>query len=179
MKISKLKKGDIAFIIVIVLVVSIAILGLLACVPLKQKIDKSIAGLCWNIHNLEDYSDATIELEGYYYNYVIELWNTDYYEGSMKISGDDNYELEWIKASFIQSDAPDGTKYNYAIFDDILDKNAFSGYIYVNNNRSLSELIISPNGESKQRYAFPATNINEAEALDMKLNATRWTSDTQ
>ena len=172
MKTSKIKKGDIAFVIVIGLITCLVVLVLLASVPIKQRVNKSMNGIRWDVNNSGDYDTSHITMDGYYYNYILELWDSDYYEGSINITGEEEHNLEWVKMFIVAVQAPDGTKYTYASFKEALNRDDLRGYMFMKKGASMSELVIVPS-DSKYQYAFPATNLEEAEKLDNKLNVAK------
>ncbi len=177
MKKLNLKSKNIIWLIAVIILLAVGVFCFLACVPIKQNINKKSDGICWNVKDSEEERKVEAEIRGDYYNYIIELWNTDRFEGDIVITGGQNYNIPQVTAHFLDFKAPDGQKYVYAsMISYRAESNSMTsmGDIYINKKEKLSEFVICPDGSEDMRYAFPASNREDAEKLDKKLNILMW-----
>ena len=150
---------------------------ILACVPIKKSINKEVEGICWNVKASDEVGTVKAKVSGDYCDYIIEWWNSDRFEGDIVITGQWDYNIPQVTAQFIDTKMQDGSKYTYASINSYMaDTNSMNnrGQIFINKKEKLSKFVICPSDSGDMRYAFPASNRDEAEKLDKELNILRW-----
>jgi len=174
---SSTKSNNILLIAVTIIVLVICVFCLLAGVPVKNSVNKEIEGISWSIDNFDKERTIKAEVSGTYYDYIIELWNNDYFKGDITITGEWNYNIPQVTAYFVDQNTPDGKEYTYAFMISYMpESNSMEsrGEIFINKKKQLSEFVICPDGSKDMRYAFPASNKEDAEKLDKELNILMW-----
>lgn len=152
MKVPKLEKRDIAFWIIIIFVFIGVIFWVLSNVPLKVKVYKSIQGICWNPNDESKYYTTELKFDGYYCNYILENKKNDDYTMKVYIVGIEGTE-DFDHVALRREGDPYPDPYTSII-------NVVAQYY--DNER---ECVIRGRVDGGYRYAFPATNIDEAKAL--------------
>ena len=180
MKISKLKKGDMAFWIIIMFILIGVIFWALSNVPIKVKVNKTIQGICWNPENESEYYTTELTLAGYYYDYIFENKKYDRYEGSFQVAGIERMEdLTKVWLHYVGMPAPfqDISKSSAQCYNSSKNSIEKGGELFSPRNERLSKMILKGWGDSEYMYAFPATNIDEAKALYDEIVEWEWGAD--
>ena len=180
MKISKLKKSDTAFWIILMFVLIGVIFWALSNVPLKVKVSKTIEGICWNPEDESEYYTTELTLEGYYYDYIFENKKNDRYEGGFNVSDVgimEDLTKVWLHygempAPFEDISRGDAQYYNSS--KNVMEK---GGELFAPKNARLSKMILCGWVDSEYMYAFPAANIDEAKTLYDEIIDWEWGTD--
>lgn len=171
----QVNKKMVMIIVSVAVVLCLGVFVLLTCVPFKVAVNEELTGVAYNLEDINDNSDSKVIYNGYYYDYILELWKDDYYKGDITIIGEESHSFQLATAGFVRHKRMDGkTMYYTSIMAYAEEDNVMAtvGDIYKTDGDITSGVAIYPKN-SEYGYVFPAENMEDAQKLVEDMNVMR------
>lgn len=169
------KKDIIIFTTGCTIILAAIVIVLLNVIPFKTKLDKNMDGIKFNVNAPSDTEEGVaLSISGTYFNYIINWWNSDKFEGKIVLS--DVPETEDWTTPKLPIMAPNDYVYGNKAISMIYyipELNILDAFGEMAFEGDFSKCVIMSNeGSGKTReifYAFPAKDVNEAVNLANEL----------